>query len=183
MTKSKAEQAARAELKTDIKVHEAVGKNENGQQIRINHLGYVLCNAFSKSAQGLCTKPVMLGMRVCRTHGGAAPKSKRAARLRLTELVDPAISRLADEMDNAKNSKDRIAAANSLLDRAGFGRISTTKFEGSNARALLVDRLKALQSSTHTVQQVDDSKALESPSEPVSNDSEVIDVEIVEDSE
>jgi hypothetical protein len=42
-----------------------------------------------------CKKAAITGMRVCRTHGGAAPQVREAARLRLALLADPAVRRLA----------------------------------------------------------------------------------------
>jgi hypothetical protein len=81
-------------------------------------------------------------MTVCRVHGGSAPAAKNKARLRLAELVDPAIATLAREMATAQSSKDRMAAANSILDRAGWGRV--TNVEIGDARELLVARLIAL---------------------------------------
>jgi hypothetical protein len=65
---------------------------------------------------------------------------KRSAQLRLLELIDPAIARLAHEMDKAARSADRQRAANSILDRAGVVRSTTP--DADLARALLIDRLR-----------------------------------------
>jgi hypothetical protein len=60
---------------------------------------------------------------VCRLHGGAAPQTQRAAKLRLLELVDPAIATLAKEMINPKARPiERVKAAEAVLDRAGYGK-------------------------------------------------------------
>lgn len=48
-----------------------------------------------------------------------SPRSVDAA---LADLAMVAVARLQTEMSTAKNSKDRIAAANSILDRVGFSR-------------------------------------------------------------
>lgn len=64
------------------------------------------------------------------------------ARLRLFELVDPAIATLAREMKSAQSSADRQRAANSILDHAGYGRAS--KVEPADARALLLELLLEL---------------------------------------
>ena len=40
----------------------------------------------------------------------------------LADLALHAVARLAREMETARNPKDRIAAANSVLDRLGYGR-------------------------------------------------------------
>ena len=49
----------------------------------------------SRSGQP-CKKAAITGMKVCRTHGGAAPQVREAARLRLALLVNPALARLHD---------------------------------------------------------------------------------------
>lgn len=40
----------------------------------------------------------------------------------LSDLAMAAVARLATEMHTARTSKERIAAANSILDRTGYGR-------------------------------------------------------------
>lgn len=67
---------------------------------------------------------------------------RRAAAIRLMELVDPAIATLAREMDDADSSSDRQRAANSILDRAGVGR--QQRIELDDARQVLADRLREL---------------------------------------
>jgi hypothetical protein len=101
-----------------------------------------MCTAHRSGTKELCGKPAMRGQNVCQVHGGSAPAAKRNAKLRLLELVDPAIATLAREMTSAKSSKDRMAAANSILDRAGYGRVS--QVEVADAREMLVARLIAL---------------------------------------
>lgn len=99
----------------------------------------LLCTAQRSDGQGPCRSPAMKGQRICRMHGGAAPQNKRAAKMRLSELVEPAIARLAEEMDMAEKPADRIKAANSILDRAGWGRIQ--KIETADAKDRLHARL------------------------------------------
>lgn len=99
------------------------------------------CVATAKSGQR-CRHSAIAGGTVCHLHGGKAPQVQRKARLRLLELVDPAITTLAREMATAQNSTDRQRAANSILDRAGISRIGTP--EGEAVRALLVERLMML---------------------------------------
>lgn len=101
-----------------------------------------LCKAHRRDGE-LCTQPAMDGQAVCKMHGGQAPQTKRKAALRLLELVDPAIATLAREMVQASKSSDKQRAANSILDRAGYGRVH--KVEATDARELLVQRLLALQ--------------------------------------
>lgn len=109
--------------------------------------GAVRCRAHNKAGRQ-CGSPAIKGGSVCRLHGAAAPQVKRKAALRLLELVDPAIATLAREMATADRSSDRQAAANSILDRAGYGRV--TKIDGADARAMLVERLLAIQAQTGT---------------------------------
>ena len=75
-------------------------------------------------------------MHVCRLHGGASPQAKKAARVRLADLVDPAITTLASVMVN-KEAKDvdRLRAADSILDRAGV--IRGQKITVDEARDIL----------------------------------------------
>ncbi len=102
--------------------------------------GRRLCGAKTREAAS-CRAPAMAGQARCRMHGGSLPQAKRAARLRLAELVDPAIATLGREMVKAERSADRQRAANSILDRAGIAR--ETRVETSDARTMLLDRLLA----------------------------------------
>lgn len=104
-----------------------------------------LCHAKSKQTGMQCQRPAIPGGTVCRHHGGAAKAAQRKARMRLAELVDPAIATLAREMATASTPKDRLAAANSILDRTGYGR--SQKVEGVDARTLLLERLLELADS------------------------------------
>jgi hypothetical protein len=62
----------------------------------------------------------MDGQKVCRVHGGSAPQTIAAAKLRLAALVDPAIGVLAYAMkQKAKHLPSAITAARDALDRAG----------------------------------------------------------------
>lgn len=99
-----------------------------------------LCGAKRKSDHELCGAPAMAGQRVCRLHGGSTQKARNAAKLRLMDLVDPAITMLGRELV-AKESepKDRLAAANSILDRAGLSR--RTELTVDDARDMLIQKL------------------------------------------
>lgn len=81
------------------------------------------CTAHSSQTGERCKKSAMLGQTVCRKHGGASPQAKKAARERLNDLVDPAISSLKKVLERAIDSEDYAAvvrAANSILDRTGY---------------------------------------------------------------
>lgn len=102
------------------------------------------CKAVSKQSRERCKRAVSPGALVCATHGGKAPQVKAAARLRLAELVDPAVATLAREMTSQTNKPgDRIRAAENILDRAGYGR----QVDNGNvalARAILFNKFLAI---------------------------------------
>lgn len=104
------------------------------------------CGATSKQSGKRCQRPAIPGGTVCKLHGGGAPQVIRKARLRLQELVDPAIATLAREMATADKSNDRQRAANSILDRAGVVRGSEIKVE--DVRESLVDTIRAIKASS-----------------------------------
>lgn len=107
-------------------------------ETRTNNRGAPLCHATNRAGEP-CRAPAMRGQKVCHKHGGASPQAKRKAKIRLAALVDPAITVLAREMTSAEQSRDRQAAANSVLDRAGYARTSNVTTE--DARELLLQRL------------------------------------------
>lgn len=74
----------------------------------------------------------------------------------LADLVALALARLQVEMTTAKNSRDRIAAANSILDRAGISRTPR-----ANAQAADEQILRAIQQVTAGTLSSDQSHALE----------------------
>lgn len=98
----------------------------------------------------------MSGQEVCRLHGGSTQRSRRKAALRLAELVDPAVATLGREMAQADRSADRQRAANSILDRAGYGRVQ--KVEVSEAREMLVQKLLELREARELdeIDEIDD---------------------------
>jgi hypothetical protein len=62
----------------------------------------------------------MAGQRVCRTHGGSAPQTLAAARLRLLMACDPVAARLIEIAKSKKTDpKDAIVAIREILNRAG----------------------------------------------------------------
>lgn len=125
---------------SDREVHTFEGPQ--GQVIRMDQQGRTLCRATRKDGE-LCKSPAVHGMKVCRMHGANHPGAKMKARLKLAELIDPAISTLAKEMVNAEKSSDRQRAANSILDRAGVARVSEVTTE--DAKTILYQRLLAIQ--------------------------------------
>lgn len=97
------------------------------------------CTATSKQSQQRCEKPPMRGNYVCAMHGGSATAARKAAQRRLLELSEPAITALADIMETSTNDNSRVAAANSILDRAGISK--TTIIDIDTAREVLIERL------------------------------------------
>src|SRR5690625_1575587 len=92
------------------------GEQDPRTVVRRNPRGQVLCTARKRGTDELCRHVAAPGQRVCKFHGGASPQAKNKARMRLAELVAPAIVTLAREMAQADKSSDRLAAANSILD-------------------------------------------------------------------
>ena len=112
---------------------------------RYNAQGQLLCHVTARGTGQPCRGIAMRGQKVCRIHGGSSPQAKAAAKRRLLELVEPAIARLAEEVDGADMSKDRLKAAEMILDRTGFGKEMKVEFD--DVRDLLVERLRALKES------------------------------------
>lgn len=85
-----------------------------------------------------------VGTGACRNHGGATPSARAAARLRLDELVGPAIATLARIIaDPDVPASIRLRAAQDVLDRSGYPRRVDVDVDA--AREQLVDRIVALQ--------------------------------------
>ena len=78
-----------------------------------------LCTANRHDGQP-CRAPAIKGHRVCNRHGGQLPSVKAAAQRRLLEAADPAAASLVRiALDKGLDSRVRLAAINSVLDRAG----------------------------------------------------------------
>lgn len=99
------------------------------------------CSATARQTGERCGNPAIHGGTVCRFHGGGTPSVKARANLRLLELVDPSIARLARVVATGKDD-DAIRAANSILDRAGI--VRRTDIDPAAATALLIERLREL---------------------------------------
>lgn len=97
-----------------------------------------LCGAHRSNGES-CHAPAMAGQRVCYRHGGASPQARQAARLRLMDLVDPAITRLAQLVANTEDERVLLDAINSVLDRTGYAK--GYELTTDDARALLAERL------------------------------------------
>lgn len=137
--------------------------------------GRRMCGARTRDG-GSCRAPAMDGQRRCRGHGGASPQARKAARLRLADLQDPAIATLARLMATGSTEMIRFRAAEAILDRGGNPRSSrveaTIQQQAEQSREMLVERLRQLR----------DEKAAErgeieaAPARPVED---VVDAEVV----
>lgn len=77
------------------------------------------CNATNRSGER-CKLPAMKGGKVCRSHGGAAPQVKAAAKRRLEEAADRMAKSLLGIATSAESESVRLAAIRDALDRAGL---------------------------------------------------------------
>lgn len=92
--------------------------------VRDRRGGYVIDSEWNRLRRQCLGRPA-LGTNVCHTHGGNIPSVKAAAARVLAQASEVVAIRLVgltdhkDEVDNPISHKDRIAASNSVLDRAG----------------------------------------------------------------
>lgn len=122
---------------------------DGGAPLERSYANAARCSAKSKQSGVQCKNYAIAGGTVCRFHGGAIPSVRRRARLRLAELVDPAIATLGREMVKAEKSADRQRAANSILDRGGVPRTSHVRGQMSleESKALLIERILEIRAS------------------------------------
>lgn len=129
------------------------------------------CTARARSTGERCGNRPIPGGTVCRFHGGGAPAVRRRARLRLAELVDPAIGTLARVMVKGARDQDKLRAAEAILDRAGFPRAS--RIEGhvsvEESREMLLQRILELRAEGHPLAAASNPATLE-----------VVDAEVVD---
>ncbi len=92
------------------------------------------CTATSRSGER-CRRQPIPGGTVCAVHGGKAPQTVAAAKLRLLEAVEPAIARLlrfietppglCDVCGRSDDTAAIVSAIRTVLDRAGLGPTAT----------------------------------------------------------
>lgn len=91
-----------------------------GPLVRRDTLAPVLdpsrCKAHARSGRQCANKPIH-GAAVCRMHGGGAPQVKLAAMERLRALQNPAITRLAQLIEQTEFPTVAYAASRDILDR------------------------------------------------------------------
>lgn len=99
----------------------------------------VRCHAHKTNGDP-CPNWAMRGQRVCWTHGGASSQAQRKARMRVIELLEPAVAVTARIMaDPNAPEQARLRAAESLMDRGGMPR--GVEVNVDEAREILVQRL------------------------------------------
>lgn len=84
-----------------------------------NTYGSRRCRAHRQGGEP-CGQWAIRGGTVCITHGGLAPQVKAKAEERLQALVHPAITGLAELINNADSDSVRLSAIRDLLDRTGY---------------------------------------------------------------
>lgn len=115
-----------------------------------NLAGLPRCQARSKQSGEQCRRVATPGHRVCKSHGSGSPQARRAAALRLSDLVTPAIATFARVLTdpNAKNA-DKIKASEAILDRAGHPRTTRAeRISGEDAKQILFEKLLALRNAS-----------------------------------
>lgn len=124
--------------------------------------GQPRCTARSKQSGERCRRARSPGTTVCATHGGKTPNTKRRARLRMLELVDPAIASIARVLATTQDDRVKLKAAEMILDRGGMPARSEISIEDS--RELVADRLRSIRersASNEPVYVDDDDMGLE----------------------
>lgn len=79
------------------------------------------CTAKSKQAGKQCSRYSTPGHKVCYFHGSESPQAKSKVDRLFSLAADMALEVLVTELEQAEHSSDRIRAARSILDRAGYG--------------------------------------------------------------
>lgn len=80
-----------------------------------------ICKAKSSRTGRPCKKWAIEGGAVCEFHGGGAPQVKLAAKLRILDMVDPALAVILRSLKSKKTpAAVALKAATEVLDRAGI---------------------------------------------------------------
>ena len=106
------------------------------------------CRATNRAGNPCGRYPIPGGM-VCVAHGGKSPQVRDKARIRLISMIEPALNVLADVMaDKDAAASDKLRAANSVLDRAGYARVAVLDIDA--ARDLLTERILTIMENPET---------------------------------
>lgn len=102
------------------------------------------CTAHLTNGSGeRCRKSAIKGGNVCRSHGGAAPQTKKTARQRLLEAAEPAVKRLVQAI-RSDDERNAIKASAIILDRAGFHPTRSLEVSGQNGEPIKLQNTGAL---------------------------------------
>ena len=80
--------------------------------------GERICTAIKKSGVR-CKRYAIKGGFVCTTHGGGAPQVRAKANKRLLAMVEPALIRLGDLVEQSEHMPTALGAIRTVLERAG----------------------------------------------------------------
>ncbi|MBO0811250.1 MAG: hypothetical protein J2P23_04300 [Microlunatus sp.] len=134
--------------------------------VPVTSTGARRCRAHNRQGEQ-CSAPAVNGATVCRYHGGATPQVQRKARLRILELVDPAIATLAREMTNSKARPiERVKAAEAILNRAGLSDRNTA-VDSDAAREMLRLRLIEIRDEALIEQRQIEGEVVDGDGEPM----------------
>ena len=82
--------------------------------------GKRMCKAQTTGVHGPkrpCDRYAVRGLEVCPMHGGSTKAAKDAARKRLTDELDPTISRLVEIRDQSEHMPSALGAATQIMNR------------------------------------------------------------------
>ena len=127
------------------------------------------CTAKSKQSGVRCKRRPIPGGSVCIMHGGGIPQVREAARLRILELVNPALATMARAVrGKGKPGQVEINAARDILDRAGFAAKQAAGFIASITEG--ADGARKLEVVFVASPQGDDQALLDMPTSSNAND-------------
>ena len=87
------------------------------------------CRATSKQSGQRCKRFAIPGGTVCNIHGGGAPQVQQAAKDRLAALVDPAITRLGELVQQTEYPSTAFSAVKDVLDRNGLKAVEESRHD------------------------------------------------------
>ena len=85
----------------------------------------------------LCEKFAIAGGTVCATHGGSAPQVKKAAQLRLTELLLRKVERLDEISEQSAHMPSALGATQAIMNRV-MGKVGETKKDTSGGITVVI---------------------------------------------
>ena len=127
------------------------------------------CTATSKQSGKRCGRYPVPGGNVCIMHGGGQQAYREKCRLRLLELVNPALATMARAVKaKGKPGQVEISAARDILDRAGFAAKQAAGFIASITEG--ADGARKLEVVFVASPQGDDQALLDMPTSSNAND-------------